>query len=63
MYVTFKGRMVKVYDAIGQEIRRFSVRADVVQATVSGDVVSVVCSNGYTYLYRTTGEMFRQVRN
>ena len=63
MYATFNGHTVKVYQANGILERTIHVPADVIQASVSGNTVCIVCSNGYTYLYETTGIEIRRFRN
>lgn len=63
MYATFRGHTVKVYQASGILERTIQVPADVLQASVSGNTVCVVCANGSTYLYETTGALIRRVRN
>ena len=63
MYATFSGHTIKIYEDNGYLYRTFNVPATIPQASVNGDKVSIVCANGYTYLYETCGIQLRQFRS
>lgn len=62
-YATFSGKKVDLYNYNKQLIRRFNMKADVVNAQVSGkgkdSVVAIVCNNGKSFLYRSNGQLVR----
>lgn len=62
MYTTINGKSVKVYEDTGVQVRQFHARADVLQATVSGNTVAIVTSDGYTLLYDLNGSLIRQTK-
>ena len=62
-YATFSGKKVDLYNYNKQLLRRFNMKADVVNAQVSGagkdTVIAIVCSNGKSYLYKSNGQLLR----
>ncbi len=62
-YATFSGKKVDLYNYNKQLIRRFNMKADVVNAQVSGAgsdaVVAIVCNNGKSFLYKSNGQLIR----
>lgn len=63
MFATFSEDQVKVYQTDGTYRRTIRLQSDVLQATVYGDLVCIVCTDGYTYLYDTDGNRIRRVLN
>lgn len=63
-YATFSGKKVDLYNYNKQLLRRFNMKADVVNAQVSGAgkdaIVAIVCSNGKSFLYKSNGQLLRQ---
>lgn len=63
-YATFSGKRVDLYNYNKQLIRRFNMKADVVNAQVSGSgkeaYVAIVCKDGRNYLYKSDGQLIRQ---
>jgi hypothetical protein len=63
MFVTFKGKKVDLYTDYKSLIRRFNVKADVVNAQVqaAGDktYVAIVMSNGKSVVYDSDGRLIR----
>jgi hypothetical protein len=62
-YATFSGKRVDLYNYNKQLLRRFNMKADVVNAQVSGAgknaTVAIVLSNGKSYLYKSNGQLLR----
>ncbi len=62
-YATFSGKKVDLYNFNKQLIRRYNMKADVVNAQVSGSgkdaVVAIVLKDGKSYLYKSNGQMLR----
>lgn len=63
-YVQFKKKKVDLYNQYKQLIRRFNVKADVVNAQVTGAgqecYVAITMSNGKTELYKSNGQLVRK---
>lgn len=63
-YATFSGKKVDLYNYNKQLLRRFNMKANVVNAQVSGAgkdaIVAIVCSNGKSFLYKSNGQLLRQ---
>lgn len=62
-YVTFSGKRVDLYNYNKQLLRRFNLKADVVNAQISGAgkdaIVAIVCNNGKSFLYKSNGQLLR----
>ena len=62
-YATFRGKQVDLYNYNKQLIRRFNMKADVVNAQVSGygkdSVVAIVLKDGKSFLYKSNGQILR----
>ena len=62
-YATFSGKRVDLYNYNKQLLRRFNMKADVVNAQVSGSgkdaIVAIVCNNGKSFLYKSNGQLLR----
>ena len=62
-YATFSGKKVDLYNYNKQLIRRFNMKADVVNAQVSGAgqdaVIAIVCKDGKNFLYKSNGQLIR----
>ena len=62
-YATFYGKRVDLYNYNKQLLRRFNMKADVVNAQVSGSgkdaIVAIVCNNGKSFLYKSNGQLLR----
>lgn len=62
-FATFSGKRVDLYNYNKQLLRRFNMKADVVNAQVSGfgkdAIVAVVCSDGKSFLYKSNGQLVR----
>ncbi len=62
-YATFMGKRVDLYNYNKQLIRRYNMKADVVNAQVSGAgkdaVVAIVCKDGKNFLYKSNGQLVR----
>ena len=62
-YATFSGKKVDLYNYNKQLIRRFNMKADVVNAQVSGAgqnaIVAIVCNDGKSFLYKSNGQLLR----
>ena len=62
-YATFSGKKVDLYNYNKQLIRRFNMKADVVNAQVSGAgqdaVIAIVCKDGKNFLYKSNGQLLR----
>ena len=63
-YATFSGKRVDLYNYNKQLLRRFNMKADVVNAQVSGSgkdtIVAIVLKDGKSYLYKSNGQLLRQ---
>lgn len=59
-HMTFSGQRADLYDDHAQLIRRFNMRRNVVQATTSGEFCSICTDDGWTHVYRWTGEFMRR---
>jgi len=63
-YATFKNRRVDLYNMDKSLIRRFNMKADVVNAQVSGSgqnaVVAITMVNGKTEVYKSNGTLVRR---
>lgn len=62
-YMTIDGRVATMYMDNGQMIRRFTMRANVIQATTTGEMVTILTDDGYTTLFKWTGQMIRRTRS
>ena len=62
-YATFSGKRVDLYNYNKQLLRRFNMKADVVNAQVSGSgkdtIVAIVLKDGKSYLYKSNGQLLR----
>ena len=62
-YATFSGKHVDLYNYNKQLIRRYNMKAEVVNAQVSGSgknaYVAIVCKDGKNYLYKSNGQLMR----
>lgn len=62
-YATFSGKKVDLYNYNKQLIRRFNMKADVVNAQVTGAgqdaVIAIVCKDGKNFLYKSNGQLIR----
>lgn len=61
-HMRFSGRVAELYNDWGQIIRRYSMRTNVVQATTSGEMVTICTDDGYTHIYRWDGSLVRRFR-
>ena len=63
-YVAFSGKKVDLYNYNKQLIRRFNMKAEVVNAQVSGAgknaIIAIVMKDGKNCLYNTSGQIIRQ---
>ena len=63
-YTTFKNKKVDLYNEYKQLIRRFNMKANVVNAQVQGIgkecYVAITMSNGKTELYKSNGQLVRK---
>jgi len=62
-YMTVDGRNATMYMDNGQIIRRFHMHANVIQATTSGQTVTILTDDGYTTLYSWTGQLIRRTKH
>ena len=62
-YMTIDGRSASMYMDNGQIVRTFRMRANVLQATTSGETVTIVTDDGYTTMFYWTGQLIRRTRN
>ena len=62
-YATFSGKRVDLYNYNKQLLRRYNMKADVVNAQVSGSgkdaYVAIVTKDGKNYLYKSNGQLVR----
>lgn len=65
MFANWKNKTVSLYNTNGQIIRKFSVKAEVVDAVVSGAgkdaVIAITMKNGKTEVYKSNGQIIRKV--
>lgn len=63
-YATFKGKKVDLYTFDKRLIRRFNMKADVVNAQIQNagndTYVAIVTKDGKSYLYKSNGTLVRQ---
>lgn len=63
-FVQFKKKKVDLYNQYKQIIRRFNMKADVVNAQISGAgqdcYVAITMNNGKTELYKSNGQLVRR---
>lgn len=63
-FTTFKNKRVDLYNDNKQLIRRFNMKANVVNAQVQGSgtecYVAITMSNGKTELYKSNGQLLRK---
>ena len=63
-YATFSGKKVDLYNYNKQLLRRFNMKADVVNAQVSGygkeSIVAIVLKDGKSFLYKSNGQLLRR---
>lgn len=63
-YATFKNKRVDLYNMDKSIIRRFNMRADVVNAQVTGfgqdALVAITMVNGKTEVYKSNGTLVRR---
>ena len=63
-FVQFKKKKVDLYNQYKQLIRRFNMKADVVNAQISGAgqdcYEAITMSNGKTELYKSNGQLVRR---
>ena len=64
MFTSFKGKVVDLYDDNAKIIRRFQMRADVVNAQVSGSgkdaQVAITMKDGHFEVYKSSGVLTRR---
>lgn len=64
MFTSFKGRTVDLYDDYAKIIRRFQMRADVVNAQISGSgkdaTIAITMKDGHYEVYKSTGMLIRR---
>ena len=61
-YMTFEGRNATLYRDDGVMVRRFRMHSDILQATTTGETVSIVTSDGYATIFSWTGQLIRRIR-
>jgi len=54
------GCSAELYNDWGQFIRRFNMRTNVIQATISGELVTICTADGYTHIYSWEGMFIRR---
>lgn len=54
------GCSAELYNDWGQFIRRFNMRTNVIQATTSGEMVTICTDDGYTHIYKWDGTFMRR---
>ena len=63
-YATFKGKKVDLYRFDKRLIRRFNMKAEVVNAQIQNagkeTYIAIVCKDGKAYLYKSNGTLVRQ---
>jgi len=63
-YTTFKGKRCDLYNQNKQLIRRFNMKADIVNAQIQSagqdTYVAIVCKDGKTFLYKSNGQLVRR---
>lgn len=61
-YMSFEGRNATLYRDDGVMVRRFRMHSDILQATTTGETVSIVTSDGYATIFSWTGQLIRRIR-
>ena len=59
-HMRFSGRSAELYNDWGQLIRRYNMRTNVIQATTSGELVTICTDDGYTHIYKWDGTFMRR---
>ena len=59
-HMRISGCSAELYNDLGQFIRRFNMRTNVIQATTSGELVTICTDDGYTHIYRWDGVFMRR---
>ena len=59
-HMQFSGRSAELYNDWGQLIRRYNMRTNVIQATTTGELVTICTDDGYTHIYRWDGVFIRR---
>ena len=59
-HMRISGQSAELYNDWGQFIRRFNMRTNVVQATTSGEFVTICTDDGYTHIYKWDGTFMRR---
>ena len=59
-HMRISGRSAELYNDWGQFIRRFNMRTNVIQATTSGEMVTICTDDGYTHIYKWDGTFMRR---
>lgn len=62
-YMTIDGHRATMRMDDGRLIRQFTMRTNVIQATTSGEYVTIITEDGYTHLYTWEGRLVRRTRN
>lgn len=62
-YATFEDREVTIYREDGCIYRRIHLHYEVLDASVSGDRVSITCEGGWHYIYSLDGMLIRSGRH
>ncbi len=61
---SFRGRQVDLFDYDGRPVRRFTTKADVVNAVVTGSgqdaKVAITMKDGHYIVYTSSGRVYRQ---
>lgn len=62
--ISFKGRQADLFDYTGKFIRRFTARADIVNAVVNGagkdSTVAITTKDGKFEIYKSNGTVIRR---
>lgn len=65
MFANWKNKTVYLYNDNGQIIRKFSAKAEVVDAAISGKgkdaTIAITMKNGKTELYKSNGQLIRKI--
>lgn len=59
-HMQIEGRSAILYNDWGQQIRRYNMRTNVIQATTSGELVTICTDDGYTHIYKWDGTFMRR---
>ena len=63
MHTVISGsRKVGLYQANGILVRKWILNKDVVGTYASGDTVTINCAGGYTYIYKSKGQLVGVIR-